>query len=172
MKFALFLAALLALATGCGTTTGLSPEVGRSGFDNARTVDIRPHGNAPNGMEMVLTGLGAQWNGAQPDKVVLIVAVFNLTTAITGAELNIDGEKMTLTPLPNATDMGAGGDIMKTSTRAFGASLETVEKIVNSKRTWLRVHTPTGHLENAVIDGSKDSKAYNALKRFMAQVKG
>lgn len=166
----LVLPILLSLCAGCSTSTGLSPEVAHGGFDNARTVNIPPHGNAISGM--IGTGIGAQWSEAKSDQVILIIAVFNTYTGITGAELNIDGEKIALTPTAGVTDMNAGGDIMKTSTKGFVTQLDTVEKIIKSKRTWLRVHTPTGSMENAVIDGAKDSKAYHALIRFMDGVKG
>ena len=66
---------LVSLFTGCGTTTGLSPKVSHSGFDNARVVSISPHGNAISGM--IGTGIGAQWSEARKDQVILIIAVFN-----------------------------------------------------------------------------------------------
>ena len=44
----------LLLIAGCGTTVGLSPKVEHSGFDNARIVNIAPHGNAPSGMLNVM----------------------------------------------------------------------------------------------------------------------
>lgn len=164
---------LLLFIAGCGTTVGRAPQTRTGGFDNARTVDIAPHGNIPNkDFNMILTGVGAQWTEARKNKVLLIIAVFNDYTGITDAELNIDGEKIALTPTPGVTDMSSGGSIMKISTKDFETDLTTVEKILNSKRVWLRVHTPTGTMENAIIDGGKDSKAYNALVRFMKAVKG
>jgi len=84
--------------------------------------------------------------------------------------LNIHGERIALTSTATVTDMGSGGDIMKISAKGFVTELDTVEKIIRSKRTWLRVHTPTGVMEDAVIDGPKDSKAYHALRRFMQSV--
>lgn len=115
--------------------------------------------------------MGAQWNEAQKDKVFVIIAVLNIATEITGAELNIDGEKIRLTTAATTTDMDAGGTIVKESARAFLTDLSTVEKVVKSKRAWLRVLTPTGSIENSVIDGSTDRKAYQALIRFMSAVK-
>ena len=165
----LLFAGSIVLLAGCSTKTGLSPKVAHSGFDNARTVSITPHANAASGI--IATGIGAQWNEARKDQVILIIAVFNLITGITGAELNIDGERTTLTPTATVTDLNSGG-ILKISTKDFVTQLDTVEKIIRSKRTWLRVHTPTGTMEDAVIDGDKDSKAYHALVRFMDAVKG
>src|SRR5687768_16948721 len=92
------LASLTLLLTACGTTTGTSPKVGRSGFDDARTVRVAPHGSA-SGMSMIATGIGAEWTEARKDEVILIITVFNLYTAITRAELNIDGEKLALIPM-------------------------------------------------------------------------
>ncbi len=166
MKATIILALPILLA-GCGTTTGLAPKTAHSGFDNARIVSIEPHGNAMTGM--IGTGIGAQWSEARKDEVILIIAVFNDSTGITGAELNIDGEKIALTPTATVTDMEAGAT-MKISTKGFLTKLDTVEKIIKSKRTWLRVHTPTGTIEDAVINGKKDSKAYHALIRFMDAV--
>jgi hypothetical protein len=155
--------------SGCGTKTGLSANVSYNGFDNARTVNIRPHGTAETGSPF--QGLGAQWSASDPNTVFLIVAVWRQYTGITGAELNIDGEKISLTRLSGSTtDMDRNDVGRPTSTRAFVTDIATVKKIIASKRTWLRIHTPTGYIEDAVIDGATDSKAYNALIRFIAAV--
>jgi hypothetical protein len=163
--------AVVALVNGCGTTTGLSPRTAHSGFDNARTVSVAPHGNISAGLSGTSTGIGAQWSEAHKDQAILIVAAYLTYTAITGAELNIDGEKVRLTPTATATSMESSSGV-KMSTKAFLTELATVEKIIKSKRTWLRLHTPEGSIEGAVIDGDKDSKAYHALIRFMDAVKG
>jgi hypothetical protein len=162
--------------TGCSTKIGFSPTVSHSGFDNSQVVNIVPHGTIPNSVfEIISISIGAQWNAAYSKDATLVVAVENEYTGITGVELNIDGEKMALTPIPGTTDMSStsdatGGIIMRTSTRGFSITLESIERIIKSKRTWVRVYTPTGSLENAIIDGDKDSKAYNALIRFMNAV--
>jgi hypothetical protein len=159
------------LVLGCGgSKKGLSANVGHSGFDNARTVDIPPHVNAMTGTP-IRTGLGAQWNASRPDSVLLIVAMWNQYMVITDAQLNIDGEKISLTRLSDSvTDIDRNDVGRPTSTRAFATDIATVKKIIASKRTWLRVNTPTGYIDDAVIDGGKDSKAYHALIRFIAAV--
>lgn len=48
--------------------------------------------------------------------------------------------------------------------------INSIRKIVDSKRTWLRVHTTGDYIDDAVIDGSTDSKPYHALKRFLTSV--
>ncbi|MCX5846587.1 MAG: hypothetical protein NTW12_09585 [Deltaproteobacteria bacterium] len=166
---------LFTLMSGCGSTkTGLSAIAGHSGFDNARTVNIYPHANVSTGPS-IYTGLGAQWNASRPDTVLIIVAVWQLQsyTGITEAELNIDGEKILLTPPSGSTtdfDTIKNYWVYRQSTRAFATDIAIVKKIIASKRTWLRIHTPTGYIEDAVIDGATDSKAYNALIRFIAAV--
>ena len=168
IAFSLIAGSTILLLAGC-TTIDHSPERGSTGFDSTRTVSITPHENASD--RMIPTGIGAQWTAAKKDEVILIIAVFNNHVEITGAELNIGGERIALTPTANVTDMKADLNNLKTSTKGFLTTLHTVKKIVNSGRTWLRVHTPTGTMDDAVKDRARDSKAYHALKRFMNDVK-
>jgi len=154
---------------GCATTTGTDPVIGYSGFDNAKTVSIRPHGNACSAF--VCTGLGAQWNSSNPGSAILIVQIFNEYAAISRAELNIDGNIETLSSSVTVTEFSSPGSVMRESSQGFAVSLSLVEKLLSAKRVWLRVHTPTGYIEDAVLDGKKDSKAYHALSRFVAAVK-
>ena len=164
----LFVVALVLVFSGCATTSGTNPIVEYSGFDNAKTVSINPHGNACS--SMVCTGLGAQWNSSNPDSAILIVQVFNEYAAISRAELNIDGKKVTLSSAQNVTDFSSPGSTMRESSKGFGVSLSVIEQILSAKRVWLRVHTPTGYIEDPVIDGEKDSKAFHALSRFVTAV--
>lgn len=161
-------ALVLALLAGCSTTSGLDATVSHSGFDNARIVSIDPHGGACR--SVICTGLGAQWNGKRPNQVILIVQIFNDIQAITGAKLNIDGEIHTLTIKETFTEFSRPGSMLQSSTKGFLTSLDLVQKITNSKRTWLRVQTNSGSFEDAIIDGQTDSKAFHALKRFIAEV--
>jgi hypothetical protein len=168
MKKTIILFILCVALLGCGTTAGTSAKVGYSGFDKSRTVDVSPHATAGIGTDL---GIGVQWNEATKDSVILLMAVFWVYTGITGAELNIDGEKIVLIPTGTVTDMHKTAGI-PISIMGFNTQFDIVTKIINSKRTWLRLQTPTGYVEDAVIDGKKDSKAYNALKRFVTAVNG
>lgn len=150
-----------------------------SGFDNAKVVTVEPISNTQNSTVKLNTVLGAQWNAAHPEDVILIAGVFSLKDrqgiaeaeliGITGAELNIDGEKTDLQPtgtIPVITD----NFILMEYTNGYTTKLSVIDKILKSKRTWLRVHTPTGTVENAVIDGGLESGAYQALEKFMVTV--
>jgi hypothetical protein len=156
------------MLSGCATTSGTNPIVSKSGFNNSKTVSIATHGNACS--TIVCTGLGAQWDSSEPEKAILVVSIINEIKAITGAELNIDGAKQTLTPTLSVTSFESLGYI-KSSSKGFVVSASTIDEIINAKRVWIRTHTPTGYMEDAVIDGGKDSKAFHALRRFMVEVK-
>ncbi len=166
MRFLTSVAAAAAL-TACSTTAGLAPETATGGFEDAKTVKISEHGNACT--SMVCTSLGAQWSGKHPADAILMVAIVNDIKAITGAQLNIDGQ---ITTLPATAGVTAFSHIgaMKSSTKGFAVPLETIRAITSAKRVWLRVLTPTGYLEDAVVDGATDSKALHALKRFLIAV--
>lgn len=165
----IIVAAFVLLLTACATTSGTNPVVGDSGFDNAKTVSINPHGNSCS--SMVCTGLGAQWNSSKPESAILIVQVFNDYAAISRVELNIDGQKVELSSIQTVTDFISPIEGLRESSKGFGVPFSLIEKILAAKRVWLRVHTPTGYIEDAVIDGEKDSKAYHALSRFVSAVK-
>lgn len=169
MKYTFLISILTVLLAACSTTSGTNPVVGHGGFDNARTVTISPHGNACS--SMICTGLGAQWNSKNPNSAILIVQVFNEYAAISGAELNIDGRKITLSSAQTVTDFSSPGAAMRESSKGFSTSFSVIEEILSAKRVWLRVQTPTGYIEDAVIDEKKDSKAYHALSRFVTAVK-
>jgi predicted alpha/beta hydrolase len=159
--------ALAALA-GCSTTAGTGPRVSQSGFDGARIVTISPHGNACN--SMICTGLGAQWSSKNPADAVLVVSLFNEVRAIVGAQLNIDGKVYDLSnaqPFTNFSDFGAA---TREARKGFIVPTDLIRQITASQRTWLRVTTTAGNFEDAVIDGQTDSKAFHALRRFLASV--
>lgn len=154
--------------TGCATTSGLAPSVTQSGFDGARVVTIAGHGNACTSMRC--SGLGAQWHSTSPDSALLIVYLFNDIKGITGAQLNIDGTKVTLMATQHPTDFNIPGATIKESRKAFTVPLSVIRQVAASQRTWLRVQTTSGYVEDAVVDGAIDSKALHAMKRFLISV--
>lgn len=171
MSRIIFKIALCIIVAACSTTSGTAPTVYRSGFDNgARTVEIDPHGNACTSVEC--TGLGAQWSQARPDQVILLVHVFYQIVGISAAEINIDGTVTVLTPTLTPTQFDTSVRYAESSTKGFVVPIGIVRRIVTARRVWIRVHTTKGYIEDAVIDGSTDSKAYHALKRFLSSVDG
>lgn len=165
----LYVPILALILSACATTSGSDPIVGFSGFDNAKTVSISPHGNACS--SMLCTGLGAQWNSSNPESAILIVRVFNEYAVINHAELNIDGKKIELASVQTVTDFGTPSTGIHESSKAFGVPLTVIEQIISANKVWLRVSTPSGYIEDPVKDGSKDSKAYHALSRFVLAIK-
>ncbi|OFC71797.1 hypothetical protein [Alteromonas confluentis] len=168
MRKLLLVAGLLAL-TGCSTKTGLVPTEHHSGFDDARIVNIAPHANACKSISC--TGFGLQWSSKYPDSALITVQLFNQLSAIFGAKLNIDGDIITLkeNQITTSSDISQDGFI-KNSSKAFIISMENLQRITKAKKVWMRVETPDGTLEDAIIDGDTDSKSYYALKRFLAKV--
>ncbi|RIJ15944.1 hypothetical protein D1227_06475 [Henriciella mobilis] len=139
-----------------------------SGFDDSAVVHINPHGNACT--QFICTGFGGQWQEAKPDMFLLRAAVFNETTAILGASFNIDGEVVELEPAGGFTDFERVLDTVEGSEKDFVAPISLIDRILTADRVWMRVTTSDGNLEDAVIDGGKDSKAYHALRRFSAEI--
>lgn len=162
------IALVCAALAGCATTSGQQATTSRSGFDGARVVNIAPHGAACT--TTLCTGLGAQWSSNRRDQAIVTVAVWGDYSPIAGAALNVDGTVHTFNVSPATTDFSAPVTGMRQSTRSFVVPLATVRAIAASQKTWLRVMTPGGSLEHAIIDGATDSKAYHALKRFLAEV--
>ena len=150
---------------GCATTSGSSAKTATSGFDGKKHVRIAPHGTACT--SMICPAVGAIWLEDAPSMVGLNFEVVNDIRAINSAELSIDGEiiKLTNTNLTNFnTNIGVS------SAKIYTTDFTVVDKIINSKRTWVRLNTSKGYVEAAIVDGGKDSKAFHALKRFKNQV--
>jgi len=168
IKQVLVISGLILALTGC---TGSMPEVSYSGFDDAKTVYIQPHGNDCKGLDCLsaYTAIGAQWNSSSPNTAILLIAVFNDYTAITGATLNIDGRKVYLKETSTLNVHDSLGSLKRT-TQGFVTSLDTVRDILSAKRVWLRVNTTQGYLEDPIIEGESKPKSYHALGRFMAEV--
>lgn len=162
----LLAAGLLSLGlVGCATTSGLAPKVTTSGFDGSKRVSIEGHGVACDQMACPL--IGAIWSSNNPNLVGLKISVINTIVSINSVDLNIDGEIIKLKE-NTLTDFSTG--TLLESSKVFVTDLSVVDKIINSKKAWIRVNTSKGLIENPIIDGTKDSKAYHALKRFKNQV--
>lgn len=151
--------------TGCATTTGLAPKVTSSGFDGSKRVSIEGHGVACD--QMLCPLIGANWSSNTPNLVGLKISVMNGLVSINSVDLNIDGEIIKLRE-NTLTDFST--DTVVESSKIFVTDLTVVDKIINAKSAWIRVNTNKGLIENPIIDGSKDSKAYHALKRFKDQL--
>lgn len=151
--------------SGCSTTSGLSAQTAVSGFDGKKHVRIAPHGAACT--SMICPAVGAVWIEEAPDLVGLSFEVVNDIRSINSVELNIDGE---IVKLKNTDLTRFNTDIGVSSAKTYTTDFKVVDRIINSKRTWVRLNTSKGYVEAAIIDNGKDSKAFHALKRFKQQV--
>ncbi|WP_332604784.1 hypothetical protein [Acinetobacter sp. ESBL14] len=163
MKKIILLSLVLGLV-GCATT-GSAPEVSSSGFDGSKRVSIDGHSVACDQMACPL--IGAIWSSNTPDLVGLKISVINTIVSINSVDLNVDGAIIKLRE-NKLTDFS--NDMILESSKLFVTDLTVVDKILNAKRAWIRVNTNKGLIENPIIDGTKDSKAYHALKRFKEQL--
>ena len=158
---------LLSLLVGCSTTSGLDARTSVSNFDGVKSVAIPPHGTSCKGMVCPL--LGATWIGDKPNDVGFSVELFNEIASIHSVAFNIDGQIIKVDALL-LTDFSPDVSV-KASRTSVVLPYSVLTQILESKRTWIKVSTSKGNYEAAIVDGAVDSKAFNALKRFDAQVK-
>lgn len=152
---------------GCTATTTISkPQVTTSGFDGAKHIEVDPHGVACTQMQCI--GIGGIWVSNQPNWIGLNVQIFNDITAIDSVSLNIDGKRIDLNS-SKLTKFEHSGYI-KSSNKVFIYDLSILNDILQSKRTWIRVYTSQGIVEDSVISDGVDSKAFNALKALNEKI--
>ena len=167
MKKILIIGLASLFTLGCATTSGLNPQTAVSNFDGVKSVAIAPHGAACK--SMVCPMIGASWLDNQPDNVGITVRLFNEIANIRSVSFNIDGEIINIkNDHATSFDQAVGANY---SQATMVVSYSILTKILQSKRTWMKVSTSKGAHEVAIVDGTVDSKAFNALKRFDAQVK-
>ena len=73
--------------------------------------------------------------------------------------MNIDGE---IIKLSNTDLTRFNTDIGVSSAKTYTTDFKVVDRIINSKRTWVRLSTSKGYVEAAIIDGGK---VYDELRR-------
>ena len=155
------------LLTGCmSTSSGLDPVTSTSGFNQNKVVDIEPHGLS---CKNACLSMGAQWQQENPDVVYLEIESPLMLMNIFSADLNIDGETISLKPSQYMTNHEVNG-YQKTSSKVFVTTKGNFEKMMSAQRVWLRVKTNHGYVEDMFIEGETDTKAYHAMKRFMAAI--
>lgn len=157
------------ILSGCATTSGLAPKVSQSGFDGSKRVEIMPHGTQCKDFSKPCLNVGAVW-GSKTNTTALIVQMQEII-GISGASLNIDGDVVDLGKPIGLTDIDTSMPVLSISQNRFIVPNDTVDRILNSKRTWIRLDTTKGIVEDAIIDEKGDSKSFHALKRFSDQVK-
>lgn len=164
------MALAIASLVGCATTSGLDATVSQSGFDGATTVSVPVHGTACGSTSGSCLGMGAQWSTARPQVVLLNVALLMDYQPILSAKLSVDDTIVSLDEMQGMTQFSRIGDPVRTSTKYFAIPIGSLRRAVSANKVWLRVSTPSGTVEDRVIDGDVDSKAIHALRRFMAKV--
>ena len=163
-------AAVTMILSGCATTSGLAPDISKSGFDGAAVVDIAPHANM---CLSLCTTLGAQWSSSRPDVANLRIGIYDLSKfySIRGAQIRVGQDVIDLTPEPGITQLEVDpAGVARDSHKWFTVPLDLIRRIAASNDAWIRLNTNAGTVDDAIIDNGKDSKALNALKRFLSKV--
>lgn len=161
----------VAVLAGCANSVGLDASIKRSGFDNSAVVDMPVHGTRCGSLTKKCLGIGAQWTSASPDRVILTPSIYMEYAGIVGAKLSIDDKIVDLGQPIGVTDMSKpGASALLMSTGSFATSYETVRQMAYARKVWIRLTTPTGTVEDSLIDGDSDSKAIYAMRRFVESV--
>ncbi|AZV93592.1 hypothetical protein CBF45_07565 [Bordetella sp. J329] len=91
--------------------------------------------------------------------------------SINQVDLRIDEDVLRLSPNPGLTrHEHNASSVFYESQKDFTVPLSLLRKILSSRDVWLRIGTNDGVIEDAIIENERDSKGFNALKRFIADV--
>lgn len=166
----IFSCALLAFAvTGCANTSGLDAKTSQSTFDGAKTVRIAPHSL---GCKSACSTMGFGWTSKSPNDVFVDLKMIQLPDykSIQQLRFNIDGQISNFKPIQTLTDYKNEGVLGKTATQSFVIPQSYAKKLHNSKDVRVQIVTEAGSVDDYLIIGDKDSKAYHALGRFLTQL--
>lgn len=180
MKQIILCAALSLGLVGCATSSGLSPTVSKSEFDNKKTIDIAPHGLSCKNTGVYCPTFGFRWSDDDASSALIRIVMLDLYgTQIIGGDyaeirdlrLKIDGEMVTLKPVGiGLTNYDYDKITGKTSTQAYKVPRSLLTKIYSSKETLVQVVTDKGNIEDYIVKPDADTKAYHALGRFLESI--
>lgn len=122
---------------------------------------------------MPCVAIGAQWSSRHP--TTAIVTVMMLGPKFTGIQrvaLSIDGKEQTFQPNGITRFEPGLSALARESRQDFVMPLSTLRDLQGSKRAWIRVSTLDGYIDQAIIDGPKDSKALHAIGRLLTAIDG
>lgn len=177
----LFLCAVLSLGVfGCATSSGLSPTVSKSDFDNTQTIDITPHGLSCKNTGVYCPTLGFRWHDDNASAATIRLVMIDLYGShaaggdyvrIRDLRLKIDGELVTLKPIGSGlTNYDYDKITGRTSTQAYVVPKSLLTKIYSSKETLVQIVTDKGNIEDYIVKPNADTKAYHALNRFLEAI--
>jgi hypothetical protein len=141
------------------------PDIYRDRFNGNRVVEIEPQRNTCE-YAVACSALGAQWDSSAFDYAALLVRVPGIV-GILGLQINIDGRISRLDPIDKLTDMSTN---YQRSTIRFLIPVETIREIVHSQITMVRIRTTGITYDDQVVGDKEQSRAYEALKKFLAAV--
>lgn len=169
MKKTVALLATVLMFAGCSTTSGLDATTSVASFDNSKVVDIAPHG-AMCANKSDCVSIGGQWSSATPAMSSMQVQLTSYKgyKLIDRATLRIDGQDVELNKASASTQFSKMDDFpVYYSTASFSTPITTFERVAAAKDVRIRVYTPSGYVDDIILLPERDSKAFNAVKRFL-----
>lgn len=165
MKF--WLAGVLGalVVAGCASKQALVPQV-QQGVDakGVKTVTVAPERVQCSRPQCPT--LAASWSAAKKGQAVLSIGLPNQQAAVTGADFHFgSGEVLRVRSRSQTAAMQQGYPAT-----AFDVPLRTMERLAYSPRTWVRVYTEGGNVDETINSGEETSRAFTAMNYFMGGV--
>ena len=158
----------------------------QSTFDSAKIIKVSPNWLYESQKSWTANSikLGARWNSAAPDLVVLDLSYDSSTSggatyvSLQGMDLNIDGEKSSYktegSTLLNSSNYNTVTKTIYTNSKnSIIIPLSTLKSMVNAKDCRIRIHTSKGYEDSIFSIERSDSGQGTALlsiKQFIEKV--
>lgn len=156
---------------GCATTAGTEAHTSVAAFDNAKIVEISEHGAQCASSDPCI-GIGGQWSSSHQDYAYMRIRTSSFLSyyGITEATLRIDGVDFHLRSPERMTAMSKLSNMLYESSQSFRVPLDLFRRIERAKDVRIRVNTTKGYVDDVIISGKADSKAYHAIRRFLKAI--
>lgn len=177
MQRILFAFSLILSLASCATTSGLNATSTQSSFDGSKSIDITPHGMSCKNTGIYCGMLGFRWDDKHPNTAFIRTQVIDMAgTMLVGGKFvniyklrfNVDGNITDLQPIGDGfTKHDYDTIIGRTSNQAFAVPVDFLRTLHSSQNVKVQLVTDKGNFNDYLITNGKDTKAYNALGRFL-----
>lgn len=105
--------------------------------------------------------LGAIWQSAKPYQAQLVVAIPGETLEISGVDLYVASGEIQRIRTKAEGQLPAGAQAV------FQIPMQTLDKIAQTHRSWVKIHTSRGPLDFSISSNESASAAYESLWKFV-----
>ncbi len=165
--------------SGCASRGDSAARIGHDPFTDAQRVDVRPHTtDSGKNLKQYTISLGAYWDATEVDKARMEVLstgpdYLNLSEVLFDI-MDREGDRMERVNTSGIATTRFGESVRNPNTflsvRSFGSDLELVTRVASAHSVTLLVNTPSGLLTRPVVRGGNSSRAFHAIRRFLAAV--